>query len=37
MWAYHASSDCECWAAEERQMPIGSRMTIGTRACPPNM
>jgi hypothetical protein len=37
MWAYQASSDWECWAAEERHMPIGSRATSGTRPWPPNM
>jgi hypothetical protein len=36
-WAYHASSDWECWAAEERHMPIGWRTVSGTRAWPPNM
>ena len=29
--ANHASSDCECWAAEADQMPIGMRATSGTR------
>ena len=31
MCAYQASSDCECCAADERHMPIGSRTTSGTR------
>ncbi len=36
-WVYHASSDWECCAAEERHIPTGSRTTMGTLACPPNM
>ena len=34
---YQDSSDWECWAAEERHMPTGSRATNGTRVWPPNM
>ena len=34
---YQASRDCECWAADDRHIPIGSRTTRGTRAWPPNM
>jgi hypothetical protein len=37
MCAYHASSDCECCAADERHIPIGSRTTMGTAVWPPNM
>ncbi len=35
--ANQASSDCECCAADALQMPVGIRITIGTRPCPPNM
>ncbi len=35
--ANQLSSDCECCAADASQMPIGMRMTIGTRPWPPNM
>ena len=37
MCANHASSDCECCAADAVQMPEGSRATSGTRPWPPNM
>ena len=37
MCVYHDSSDWECWAADERHMPTGSRATSGTFDCPPNM
>jgi hypothetical protein len=35
--ANQLSSDCECCAADESQMPIGMRTTSGTRPWPPNM
>ena len=35
--ANHASSICECCAAELRHMPCGMRTTTAGFACPPNM
>ena len=37
MCANHASSDWLCCAADDDQMPMGMRITIGTRPWPPNM
>ena len=37
MCANQASSDWLCCAADDDQMPMGMRITIGTRPWPPNM